>query len=136
MMTYYRMVPNINILFLPIFVLMMIISASGLGMILSALAIRYRDIPHGIQFLSQLLMYAAPVVWPISLIEQKFSHSFYLLYGLYPMVGVIEGFRVCLLANGQIPWELISVGFLSSICIFIFGAYYFKSKERTFADVA
>ena len=136
MMAYYRIVPNYNIIFLPILVFLMMLPAAGIGMVLSALAIRYRDIPHGIQFLSQLLMYAAPVVWPASLIEQKFSHFTYILYGFYPMVGVIEGFRVCLLGQGIMPWYLICNGFFSSVLIFLFGAFYFKSQEKGFADVA
>jgi lipopolysaccharide transport system permease protein len=93
LMAYFHIVPTWNILWLPLLVIIMIMTSAGIGMWISALAIQYRDIRHGIQFLSQLLMYAAPVVWPVSLISDSFGENIILLYGLYPMVGVIEGFR-------------------------------------------
>jgi lipopolysaccharide transport system permease protein len=81
-------------------------------------------------------MYAAPVVWPVSLIGEKFGHTAQLLYGLYPMAGVIEGFRAALIGHHPMPWELIGMGSISGLFIFITGALYFKRKERIFADVA
>ncbi len=136
LMAWYGIAPTINILWIPILILLMILTASGIGMWLSAMAIQYRDIPHGIQFLSQLLMYAAPVVWPASLIAKKYGEIAELIYGLYPMVGVIEGFRSALLGHNPMPWDLIGMGTLTSIILFFTGALYFKRKERIFADVA
>ena len=136
LMAWYRIVPTLNILWIPLLILLMILSASGIGMWLSALAIQYRDIPHGIQFLSQLLMYAAPVVWPVSLIAKKYGETAELFYGLYPMAGVIEGFRSSLLAHNPMPWGLIGMGSISAVTLFLTGALYFKRKERIFADVA
>lgn len=136
LMAWYRIIPTLNILWIPLLILLMILTASGIGMWLSALAIQYRDIPHGIQFLSQLLMYAAPVVWPVSLIAKKYGETAELLYGLYPMAGVIEGFRSSLLAHNPIPWSLIGMGSISAVTLFFTGALYFKRKERIFADVA
>ena len=136
LMAWYGFVPTINILWFPLFILLMVLTSSGIGMWLSALAIQYRDIPHGIQFLSQLLMYVAPVVWPASLIKDKFGESAYFLYGLYPMAGIIEGFRSSLLGHNAMPWSLIGLGALTAVIIFISGAVFFKQKERIFADVA
>lgn len=136
LMAWYKIAPTINVLWIPLLILLMIMTSSGIGMWLSALAIQYRDIPHGIQFLSQLLMYAAPVVWPVSLISEKFGESAKLIYGLYPMVGVIEGFRSSLLGHNPMPWDLIGMGTLTAVILFITGALYFKRKERIFADVA
>ena len=136
LMAWYKIAPTINILWVPLLILLMILTSSGIGMWLSALAIQYRDIPHGIQFLSQLLMYAAPVVWPVSLISEKFGESAKLIYGLYPMAGVIEGFRSALLGHNPMPWDLIGMGTLTAVILFITGALYFKRKERIFADVA
>ena len=136
LMALYGIAPTINILWLPLLIMLMILTSSGIGMWLSALAIQYRDIPHGIQFLSQLLMYAAPVVWPVSLIAEKFGEKAELLYGLYPMAGVIEGFRSSLLGHNPMPWDLIGMGTLTAVILFITGALYFKRKERIFADVA
>ena len=81
-------------------------------------------------------MYSAPVVWPLSLMTEKFGEKVILLYGLYPMAGVIEGFRSAFLGHNPMPWELIAIGSVSSLFIFITGAFYFKKKERVFADVA
>ena len=113
----------------------MIITSAGVGMWLSGLAIQYRDVRHATQFLSQILMYAAPVVWPISLIADKFGTNAEKIYALYPMAGVIEGFRSALLGNNPMPWDIITIGGFSAL-FFITGAYYFNSKERIFADVA
>ena len=136
LMAWYGISPTINTLFLPILILIMILTASGIGMWLSAMAIQYRDIPQGVGFLSQLLMYAAPVVWPLSLFQERFGESATLIYGIYPMAGVIEGFRTALLGHNSMPWELISIGAVSALLIFISGMLYFKSKERIFVDVA
>ncbi|NQU32078.1 MAG: ABC transporter permease [Bacteroidetes bacterium] len=136
LMVYYGIAPTMNVIWLPLLVVLMIMTASGIGMLLSALAIQYRDIRHSVQFITQLLMYAAPVVWPVSLIREKFGDSVMLIYGLYPMAGVIEGFRSALLGHNPMPWEMIGIGAISSSILFIIGAFYFKRKERIFADVA
>lgn len=132
MMAWFRIVPTWNVLFLPFLMLLMICTASAIGMWLSALAIQYRDIKFAVPFLAQLLLYAAPVVWPASLIPDKYR----LLYGLYPMAGVIEGFRSALLGTNPMPWDLIAMGTLSSSLILFSGALYFRKMERVFADVA
>ncbi len=132
LMLYYGFALSVSVLYLPILMLLMVLAASGLGMWLSALAIQYRDIPHGVQFLVQILMYAAPVIYPVSWLPE--SYRSYL--AIYPMYGVIEGFRAALLGQIAMPWDLIGIGAISSFLIFISGAYYFKRKERIFADVA
>jgi lipopolysaccharide transport system permease protein len=132
MMIWYRVAPTVNSLFLPLLLVLMVLTAAGMGMWLSALAIRYRDVKHATEFISQILMYAAPVVWPASLIPGKYR----LIYGLYPMAGVIEGFRASLLGTGPMPWDLILMGAFSAITIAATGALYFRRMERTFADVA
>jgi lipopolysaccharide transport system permease protein len=136
LMVWYRILPTVNILWLPFLIILMIFTASGIGMWLSALAIQYRDIKHGIEFVSQLLMYAAPVVMPVSLIAEHFGETVKLFYGLYPMAGVIEGFRSAILGHNPMPWDLIGMGSLTSVVVFFTGALYFKRKERIFADVA
>jgi len=139
MMVFYGVVPPANAFFLPVLVLMMVLTATGVGMWFSALTIQYRDVKHGVQFLSQILMYVAPVVWPVSLITRKFpvwGPDLRLVYGLYPMAGVIEGFRAALLGTGPMPWDLIGVGAFSAVVLTVTGALYFRRTERVFADVA
>lgn len=136
MMIYYNIVPNFNLIFLPLLILLMILSSAGIGMWLSSLSIQYRDVKFAVGFITSFLLYAAPVVFPASLVLDNFGYNYYLLYGLYPMAGVIEGFRASLLGFKPMPWDLISIGAISSIIFFISGAFYFKRTERIFADVA
>ena len=136
LMLWFGIPPTWNVLALPLLIGLMVLSAAGIGMWLSALAIQYRDIRFAIQFMSQLLMYAAPVVWPASLILDKFGYPAYLLFGLYPMVGVIEGFRAGLLGTTPMPWDLIAIGGASALLLALSGAFYFRRMERIFADVA
>jgi lipopolysaccharide transport system permease protein len=103
-----------------------------MGMWLTALSIKYRDVQYAMTFSVTLLMYAAPVVYPASAVPQQFL----LLYSLFPMAGVIEGFRSALLGTVSMPWEMIAVGSLSALVLFVTGALYFRSMEKTFADVA
>jgi len=120
-----------RLLVLPVLIVLMVLTASGLGMLLSALAVRYRDIKFAIPFLIQLLMYAAPVVWPVSLVSPQFR----VWLGLYPMFGVIEGFRSALISTHPVPWDLIASGTAGALTIAIVGALVFRRQERWFADV-
>jgi lipopolysaccharide transport system permease protein len=98
--------------------------------------VQYRDVKHAMPFISQIMMYAAPVVWPASLISERFGPAARLLYGLYPMAGVIEGFRSALLGTNPMPWDLIGIGALVALVVFVSGLFYFKRMEYLFADVA
>ena len=132
MMVWFKTMPTIWALSLPLLILLMMLTAAGLGMWLTALSIQYRDIKYGMSFAVRLLMYAAPVVYPVSLIPDKYR----LFYGLNPMAGVIEGFRSALLGTRPMPWDLIIVGSITAVVIAISGAFYFRRMERIFADVA
>ena len=131
LMVWFKIPPTIWALTLPLLILLMMLTAAGLGMWLTALAIQYRDVNYGLGFAVQLLMYAAPVVYPASLIPERFR----LLYGLNPMAGVIEGFRAALLGTRPMPWDLIAVGSITALMIAVSGAFYFRRMERIFADV-
>lgn len=132
LMAWYRKVPTANVVFLPLLVVIMAGTATGAGMWLSALSVQFRDIRYGMGFGLQLLMYAAPVVYPASLIPAEWQ----LAYALNPMVGVIEGFRSALLDTNPMPWAWIGVGALSAAALLLSGCLYFRKMERTFADVA
>jgi len=136
LMIYYSIIPTINIFWLPLLVLLMFMTSAGIGMWASSLAIQYRDIGFAMHFLTQILMYLAPVVWPVSLISEKFGDSARFFYGFYPMAGVIEGFRSSLLGHNPMPWDLIINGTFTTVIIFLSGAIYFNKKEPKFADVA
>ncbi|MEM9553874.1 MAG: ABC transporter permease [Acidobacteriota bacterium] len=139
LMAFYGVAPTAGLLAVPLLVALMIFCASGLGLWLSALALQYRDVNHAMPFLVQLLIYAAPVVWPTSLIVARFPEHGELIrwiYGLYPMAGVIEGFRSALLGTVAMPWDLILAGLVSSTLLFVGGLLFFRRSERVFADVA
>ena len=136
MMIYYQFMPGWELLYLPLLIGIMMMTTFGLGMWTAALAIQYRDVKFALTFVIPLLMYAAPVVFPASLIEEKFGYQAYLLYGLYPMSGVIEGFRAAIVPGKTMPWDLIGMGALSSTVLLLIGGTVFRKMENKFADVA
>jgi lipopolysaccharide transport system permease protein len=129
-MAYYRVSPTLNFLFLPIFIIMMISIPASAGMWLSSLAIRFRDVQQIMPFFIQLLMYTAPIIYPGSAIPEKYR----VLYSLNPIVGVIEGFRACLLGM-PLPWLYIWPGIITGTILLITGALYFRKMERIIVDV-
>ena len=129
-MIYYKIYPTLSFLFLPLFFLMMVFIPAGIGMWLSALAIRFRDVKHAMPFMVRMLIYTAPIVYSANSIPKEWR----LLYSLNPIVGVIEGIRACLIGS-PIPWQFVFPGILTSILLLITGALYFKRMERVFVDV-
>ena len=130
MMFYYGYVPTVRILLLPGFVLLALMTSLGVGLWLSAINVKYRDVRYAIPFLIQLWLFASPVVYASSLLPEKFQA----LYGLNPMAGVIEGFRWALLGT-EPPGLLIVASVAIVIVVLISGAFYFRRMEKTFADV-
>ena len=136
LMAWFRIAPTAQIIFIPLLIGLMMLTAAGLGLWFAAMSVQYRDVKHAMPFLTQILMYAAPVVWSGSLIAERFGQTGRILFGLYPMVGVIEGFRAALLNTVPMPWDMIAVGTLSATILFITGLFYFRRMESSFADVA
>ncbi len=131
LMFWYGIVPTIAILLMPAFLLMAVATALGVGLWLGALNVQYHDVGYLVPFLSQIWMYATPVVYPTSLIPERWR----LLYGLNPMAGVVEGFRWALLGRGTGPGPMLAVSVLVTVGLLISGAYYFRRMEKTFADI-
>ncbi|MBP9657449.1 MAG: ABC transporter permease [Candidatus Promineofilum sp.] len=136
LMAWFRIMPTARVIYLPLLILLMMLTAAGMGLWFAAMSVQYRDVKHAMPFLTQVLMYAAPVVWSGTLIAGRFGQTGRILFGLYPMVGVIEGFRSTLLDTGPMPWDMLGVGAASALVIFTTGLFYFKRMEATFADVA
>lgn len=132
LMIWFSITPSINMFLIPVLILIMVLFSFGLGAFFSAMAIQYRDIKYGITFLTQIFMFATPIAYPTSLIP-KHLHW---VYALNPMVGVIEGFRSCILQTREIPIDFILIGLGVSILTSFIGAIYFNKSETTFADVA
>jgi lipopolysaccharide transport system permease protein len=134
--------PTWGVLMVPYLIALMMLSALGLGLWLTTLAIQYRDVKHAMTFVVQLLMYAAPVVYPVSLIPERFTLPGGMeigpqwIYALNPMVGVIEGFRAAFLNTRPMPYGWITLGSATALLTTLTGALYFRSREKLFADVA
>lgn len=131
MILYFHVSPTITVLFLPLLIILMMLTAGGVGMFLAALNVKYRDIRYTIPFLVQLWMFASPIVYPASMVPEKY----HLIYALNPMVGIIEGFRSALLGTIAFPAQMLMVSTLVSVSLFIIGIFYFKQTERYFADI-
>lgn len=129
-MIYYEVPPTWNLLYLPFLVLLMMSIPAGLGMWLSALAIRFRDVKFAMPFMIRMLIYSAPILYTASSIPEEYRFW----YSLNPIVAVIEGFRACLLGL-PMPWEYILPGTVVAIVILLAGALYFRKMEHVFVDV-
>ena len=132
MMVYYHIRPTIQILWLPAFLLLAVLTAFGVGLWLSALNAIYRDVRYVLPFLVQLWLFASPVIYPPSLMSEKWRW----LFGLNPMAGVIEGFRWSLAGRGDPPGRLILVSSGIVLVILLSGLAYFQKMETVIADVA
>lgn len=132
MMPFFGVAPTSGIIFMPLLIMMMMLSAAGIGMLLTSLAVQYRDVAYAMAFVTQLLLYASPVVYSTREVPENLQP----FYALNPMVGVIEGFRSALLGTGDMPWDWIAIGAISSTVFFVIGLTYFQRMERIFADVA
>lgn len=130
-MVYFHFVPDIKILLLPLFLLMAFIAALGPILFISALNVRYRDFQYIVPFMVQIGLYISPVAYSIDVIPQRFK----LIYSLNPMVGVIDGFRWCILGGKfQLYWQGFIISVLLIVIMLYVGVKYFRATERTFAD--
>ncbi len=131
MMLFYNITPTTNVIWLPLFLLLALATSLGVGLWLSAMNVQFRDVRYVVPFLTQFWMFATPIAYPSSLLQEPW-HT---LYGINPMVGVVEGFRWALLSTNTAPGPIILVSSLAALVILISGAYYFRRMEKTFADV-
>jgi lipopolysaccharide transport system permease protein len=131
MMLYYGLAPTINVLWLPLFLLLALVTSLGVGLWLSALNVEYRDVRYVVPFITQFWMLATPIAYPSSLLHEPWRT----IYGLNPMAGVVEGFRWALLKSNAAPGPMIAVSSAAALLILITGAFYFRRMEKTFADI-
>jgi lipopolysaccharide transport system permease protein len=131
MMMWFGISPNWGVLALPLFILLALLTALSVGLWLSAINVKYRDVGYVIPFLIQLWMFASPVAYPVSMVPQKWQF----LYSLNPMAGVIEGFRWALLGKASPDFGVIAVSTTVVVVLLSCGLIYFKRMERKFADL-
>jgi lipopolysaccharide transport system permease protein len=130
MMVFYGVTPTAQMLWLPTFIVLTLVTALGVGIGMSALNAKYRDVGYAIPFVIQLLLFLSPVAYPARVVSDTLAP----LYYLNPMAGVIEGFRWCLLPIGQLS-PLIGVSVGTAALLFFGSVFYFRTLERSFADV-
>jgi len=131
MMIFYQYMPGWNILWLPVIILFAVLTALAVGLWLAALNVQYRDVQHMVPFLIQVWMYASPIVYPIEIIPEGIWR---VLYGLNPMVGVIQSYRWALLGGDQ-PDLTMLISIVVVLFLLVGGFYYFRRLEKTFADI-
>lgn len=131
LMVFYGMTPGAGMIALPFFILLALLTSLAMGLWLSALNVKYRDVGHTIPFLVQVWMYASPVAYSVTMVPEKWR----LLYSLNPIVGVIEGFRWALLGSRQPDFGVIIVSGVMMLVLLFTGLLYFKRMEQTFADI-
>jgi len=134
MVFWYSYYPSPNIIWLPLFVMLIIIYSLSVGILLSALSIRYRDIQHIIPFMTQIGLYLTPVAYPAEFIIKAIPPWLSVIYFLNPMAGIVEGLRWSLLGT-SIPTIYYLYSFLMVILLFIGSLFYFKKVEREMADI-
>ena len=133
MMAIKGIVPTANVVFLPLLVLLALVTALGVGLWLTALNVQFRDVRFIVPFVTQFWMFATPVVYSSSLLDKY--PVWKTLYGLNPMAGVVEGFRWALLGAKTQPGPIIVVSAASALVVLVSGAFYFRRMEKNFADI-
>jgi lipopolysaccharide transport system permease protein len=131
LMAWYAVLPGWGVLLLPVLVMLCMVTALSVGLWLTALNVKYRDIGHLVPFLTQMWMWLTPIVYPSNLIPPRWR----LLFALNPMTSVIEAFRWALFGTAAPDGRMMGVSFAVVVLLFVGGLYYFRKVERTFADV-
>jgi len=127
---YYGVSPTFQLLYIPIFIVMMMLIPVSVGLWLSSLAIRFRDVRFAMSFFISMLMYSAPIVYSAAAIPEEYR----LIYSFNPIVGVIEGYRASLL-GAEVPWQYIVPGMITTFVLLFGGVLYFRRMERVIVDV-
>jgi homopolymeric O-antigen transport system permease protein len=130
MLVYYRVTPRWTMLLTPVFVGQTVLLVMGIGMLLAALNVRYRDVKYTIPFLTQLGLFVTPIIYPVSFLPHRFQGWL----ALNPMTGVIEGFRACLFGT-SFDWNVLGCSWFLTLLLLLSGGAHFRSTERVFADI-
>jgi lipopolysaccharide transport system permease protein len=131
MMLAYGIMPTSNVLWLPLLLLLALVTSLGVGLWLSAMNVQFRDVHYIVPFIVQAWLFITPIAYPSSLLSEPWRT----LYGLNPMVGVVEGFRWALLGTDTAPGLTVVFSSLVALVLLVSGAFYFRRMEKTFADV-
>lgn len=131
MMIYFNIYPTWKVVFLPFLLILALVTALGVGLWFTSMNVKFRDVRYIVPFLTQFWLFATPIAYPSTLLSEPWRT----IYGINPMVGVVEGFRWALIGTDTKPGFIIIVSSLISITIFLTGIYYFRKTEKNFADI-
>jgi len=131
MMMFYGIIPTVNAIYRPFLLVLAFVTSLGVGLWCSAMNVQFRDVRYTIPFLTQFWLFATPIAYPSSLLSEPWRT----IYGINPMVGVVEGFRWALLGTDTAPGPVILVSSVAALITLVGGAFYFRRMEKTFADV-
>lgn len=131
LMYYFGIQLGWKILLCPLLTIVLVLLSFGVGMILSSLNVKYRDVGYAIPFGMQLWFYLTPIIYPTSIIPESYRG----LAGLNPMCGIIEGFRSAILPSRQVDWQQLSISLAITLLLLVIGYIYFRNTERNFADI-
>lgn len=130
LMIYYKVAVSWAMLMIPVLTVLLAVLALGVGMWMSALNVKYRDIRYALPFVIQLLMFASPLIYPVSMLPPKLR----LALTLNPLTGIIEGYRAAVFGRA-FDWKAIAVSTVVTLCLLVFSAYFFRKTEKNFADI-
>jgi lipopolysaccharide transport system permease protein len=130
LMIYYKVAVSWALLMIPLLTMLLALLALAVGMWMSALNVKYRDIRYALPFAIQLLMFASPLIYPVSMLPPKLR----LALTFNPLTGLIEGYRAAVFGRA-FPWKAIAVSTVITLCVLVFSAYFFRKTEKNFADI-
>jgi len=131
MMFYYHIKPGWPLVFVPMFVLNMMLLALGISMLLAAFNVRYRDVKYALPFIIQIWLFVTPIIYPVTFLPARYQR----VLAFNPMAGIVEGLRACLFSTHPMPWKLVGISWSVTVVLLILGAVYFRKTEKTFADI-
>ena len=131
LMLWYGLAPTASLLAVPLLLVLTAALALAIGLWLGPINVRYRDVMHTVPFMLQIWMYATPIVYPLSMVPERFK----LLYSLNPAVGLIEGFRWAVLGRGTLDTVSLTISVVVTVVLLVGGLLWFRREERQFADV-
>jgi lipopolysaccharide transport system permease protein len=135
LMALYRIAPSVHMVYLPLLIILAVVSSLGPGLIMSAMNVKFRDFRYIVPFITQFGLYISPVPYTSNVFMAKLSHTWQVAYSLNPMVAVIDGFRWCILGNSfPINPESFAISLASNLALLWVGVTYFRKLERSFAD--
>lgn len=131
MMAHYRIPLSWELLLWPVVILQLVMLTLGLGLILAAINVKYRDVKHALPFFIQMGLFLSPIIYPVTFLPARFRP----LLALNPVTGIVEALRACVLPARHIDWHLLGISAGVTLVLFLIGAFYFRKTERAFADI-